>query len=63
MKKILNPGSEEAIAAGCKCPVMENNHGRGYWLSKEGRPEFVMAGNCPLHGLPKEIEKNGEEKK
>lgn len=24
------PGSPEAIAAGCKCPAIDNHHGRGY---------------------------------
>ena len=26
----MNPGSDEAIAAGCTCPVIDNGHGRGY---------------------------------
>lgn len=41
-----NPGSDEAVAAGCICPVMDNNHGKhpprppsGWWM----RPD------CPLH--------------
>lgn len=42
-----NPGSSEAVAKGCKCPVIDNAHGRGYM----GNPEvFVLQGNCPLHG-------------
>lgn len=42
-----NPGSDEAIAKGCKCPVLDNAHGRGY-LGKPGI--FVLSADCPLHG-------------
>jgi hypothetical protein len=49
-----NPGSLEAIVAGCRCPVMDNGHGRGYLggvLDPEtGEPVFVIAADCPLHG-------------
>lgn len=42
---IPNPGSEEALAAGCLCAVMDNNHGKwkpwtGHWWITEG---------CPVH--------------
>jgi hypothetical protein len=43
----LNPGSDAALAAGCRCPVMDNNRGRGY-LGQAG--VFVMMADCPLHG-------------
>ena len=45
IKKTPNPGSSEAYAEGCKCPILDNNHGRGdgpFWMSE----------NCPLHGFP-----------
>ena len=39
-----SPGSNEAIALGCTCPVMDNNHGLGengaFWISCD----------CPIHG-------------
>lgn len=39
-----NPGSKEARALGCTCPVIDNHHGHGadgyFWVSE----------NCPLHG-------------
>jgi len=41
-----NPGSDEALALGCLCPVMDNNHGKytpwpgDWWV----RPD------CPVHG-------------
>ena len=41
-----NPGSDEAIAQGCSCPVMDNGHGRGW----QGGPGFVISTGCPLHG-------------
>lgn len=41
-----NPGSREAVAAGCLCAVMDNNHGRfapwppdGWWVTE----------GCPIH--------------
>lgn len=46
-KKSPNPGSDEAIAQGCKCPVIDNCHGKGYM----GIPDvFVYTENCPIHG-------------
>lgn len=44
-----NPGSPEAVKAGCTCPVMDNSHG-------EGRPDgqFVISMDCPLHGHTEE---------
>lgn len=45
-KKQLSPGSDEARAAGCICPVMDNQYGKGY----EGMPGiFVRSGACPVH--------------
>ncbi len=37
-----NPGSDAAIAMSCRCPVLDNHHGRGsgpWWIS----------GDCPVH--------------
>lgn len=42
----LNPGSDEAIKAGCTCPVLDNAHGRGY-MGVAGI--FVYRDGCPLH--------------
>jgi hypothetical protein len=47
---IPNPGSDEALDAGCTCPVIDNNGGRGYY----GRPDvFVYNLSCPIHGVIK----------
>lgn len=43
----LPPGSDEALEAGCKCPVLDNNHGHGQY-GIEGR--YVIGFDCPLHG-------------
>jgi hypothetical protein len=51
-----NPGSPEALSAGCFCPVLDNNHGLGIpWPRDDGRdpyefPSFWVGDNCPLHG-------------
>ena len=40
------PGSEEAIESGCRCPPLDNSHGKGYM----GTDKYVMRLDCPLHG-------------
>ena len=41
-----NPGSPDAIKAGCTCPRMDNGNGRGY---RDGL--YVRDAECPLHGM------------
>lgn len=53
VKEFLPPGSEEAIAAGCSCPVMDNAHGKGYMggvKGDDGNTVFIVSSECPLHG-------------
>ena len=45
-----NPGSDEAIKAGCTCPVLDNGRGRG---SSFGDGAYWINANCPLYGLTK----------
>lgn len=42
--KNINPGSDEAIKQGCKCPVLDNARGLGYM----GRG-YVIRLDCPIH--------------
>ena len=53
-----NPGSKAALAAGCRCPVLDNHHGEGFG----DPPKFWISGDCQLHGVtkPSEIHKQGE---
>lgn len=44
-----NPGSNEAIAQGCICPVTDNHYGAGV-PSADG-PQFWYVENCPVHTL------------
>lgn len=48
---IPNPGSEDAVNAGCTCPVLDNN--RGLWAPMPGwadnPPNWWMVVGCPLH--------------
>lgn len=46
-KKAPPPGSDEAIKAGCTCPVLDNHHGRGFPCY--GETCFWYSGDCPLH--------------
>lgn len=41
-----NPGSDEAVALGCTCPVMDNNHGAG---TKGLEGCFWYTSGCPVH--------------
>lgn len=43
------PGSPEAVKLGCKCPRMDNGHGKGY-MGVAG--VYVYHGECPVHPLP-----------
>lgn len=47
-ERIPNPGSQEAKAMGCTCPVVDNNHGRGLFNFGE---EFgwVVNQDCAIH--------------
>ena len=44
-----NPGSDEAVARGCSCPVLDNAHGAG--LPYPDGPVFWVNKDCPLHGV------------
>jgi len=43
----MNPGTQEAIDAGCKCPVTDNGYGQGY-MGQAG--VFVYNMECEIHG-------------
>lgn len=42
-----NPGSDEAVALGCTCPIYDNNHGR-----RQPWPDWWITAGCPLHTEP-----------
>lgn len=47
----IRPGSPDAIAAGCTCPVIDNRHGNGvFWA---GKLVWWVTEGCPLHGMGK----------
>ena len=39
------PGSDYALDNGCKCPVVDNCHGKGI----DGGEDFWINPNCPVH--------------
>jgi len=54
------PGSAEAIALGCTCPVEDNHHGRGFTLYDTGSRDTVFwyTEGCPVHHVEiKKVEK------
>jgi hypothetical protein len=51
-----NPGSDEAIAAGCTCPILDNAHGAGY-LGQAG--VFVFTQGCLVHTVYKTLDAPG----
>lgn len=40
-----NPGSDEAVEMGCKCPILDNEYGEGCG------GEFVIRLDCPVHTM------------
>ena len=46
MEEIYNPGSPEAVARGCVCPVDENNNGDGI-IGTDG--QFYISSDCVMH--------------
>ncbi len=49
MTPIPNPGSEEAVAMGCSCPIIDNHYGEGIRYSAV--PCFWINADCLLHGF------------
>ena len=47
-----NPGSKEAVALGCTCPVIDNHYGEGV-PDGEGGTHWWHNGSCEIHGLEK----------
>ena len=54
--KIPPPGSQEAIDQGCKCPVLDNGHGRGAYI-KDDEWIFWYSTDCDLHSQQADIPK------
>ena len=46
----MTPGSPDAIAAGCTCPVLDNAHGLG-----RGDGTFWISELCPLHNPVEDV--------
>ena len=45
---IPNPGSDEALDLGCKCPILDNNHGKHVpWQGG-----YIIVEGCPVHPWP-----------
>lgn len=59
MKPKPNPGSEEAQAKGCACPVYDNHFGKGFRVGGKGELQFWYSNDCKMHGgfLPKNRKK------
>lgn len=48
-----NPGSDEARALGCCCPVMDNNRGkRAPYIDDRGEGHYWITDACELHYKP-----------
>lgn len=45
---IPNPGSIDAHALGCQCPIIDNYYGAGL-----GEGRFWINAGCPIHAMPK----------
>lgn len=57
------PGSAEAIALLCTCPVMDNQYGRGYrYIASAKTRLYVIMADCPLHGHPDAVDEETQGK-
>lgn len=54
--KPFSPGSKDAIAAGCLCPVIDNCRGQGAYQKEDGTPVFWHNNACPIHGKAEDID-------
>lgn len=48
LEHIPAPGSDEAVKLGCRCPILDNNHGKGAFDGPDGKPMFWYTDDCPL---------------
>lgn len=39
------PGHPDAVENGCKCPSVDNNHGRGAYKGTG----YIVSADCPVH--------------
>jgi len=46
--KVPNPGSQEAINAGCICAIYDNYHGEGFYYGGTEKCFWITQG-CPVH--------------
>jgi hypothetical protein len=53
VSRLPNPGSDEARAEGCNCPVLDNNHGKWAPWGDDGWWQRV---DCPVHGTSLAVE-------
>lgn len=56
----LDPGSSEAITAGCTCDPRANNHGQGH-VDNAGVRVYTPDENCPIHGIEQVMRALNEE--
>jgi len=60
MGETPNPGSLEAWSTGCACPVIDNHRGRGM-PGPDGKPQFWINSDCPIHGIQAVAKRHNEE--
>jgi hypothetical protein len=56
----MTPGSDEAIAQGCTCPVLDNGRGRGAY-QVDNQWAYWIAFGCPLHHDTKPTEEDTDD--
>lgn len=45
------PGTEQAVARGCVCPVGDNNGGNGAYVAHDGQVSYWFSSKCRMHGM------------
>ena len=48
-----NPGSDAALALGCRCAILDNNHGKYAPWAPDG---WWITDGCPVHASAEDAE-------
>lgn len=49
------PGSEQAVARGCICPVADNRGGKGAYVADNGQVVYWFGKECRMHGMDEPV--------
>jgi len=48
-KSNIRPGGRSAVELGCRCPIIDNNNGKGAFNTSGSIAQFIVSSICSLH--------------